>query len=83
MAVARKILAIIVLSIGITAGAVVGFLWADLMWPAVAADNYNSRNVLRALSLDVFGGLGLWWLVAWPFAWLSGRIDHPPEGTAE
>ena len=83
MAVARKILAIIVLSIGITAGAVIGFLWADLMWPAVAADNYNSRNVLRALSLDVFGGLGLGWLVAWTFAWLSGHIDPPPEGAKE
>jgi hypothetical protein len=68
MAVARKILATIVLSIGIAAGAMIGFLWADLMWPAVAADHYNSRHALRALSLDVFGGLGLGWLVAWTLA---------------
>ena len=83
MAIARKVLAIIVLSAGITAGAVVGFLWADLMWPAVAADNYNSRHALRALCLVIFGGLGLWWLIVWPFAWLSERIDPAPEGKTE
>jgi hypothetical protein len=83
MAVARRILAIVVLAIGITAGAAVGAMWADLNWPAVAADNYNGHHVLRALGLVVFGGLGLWLLVAWPFAWLSERINPAPEGKKE
>ena len=75
MAILRRILAIVVLAAGITAGAVVGYLWADLMWPMVAADNYNSRHAIRALSLDVLGAIGLWWRVASPFAWFSDRIN--------
>jgi hypothetical protein len=83
MSVLRQILAIVVLAVGITAGAVVGFLWADLMWPAVAADNYNSRHALRALALDVIGAIALWWVVSWPFRWLSERIDPPARGRTE
>ena len=80
MTIARQILAIIVLAAGITAGAVVGYLWADLMWPAVAADHYNGRHAARAFSLDILGAIGLWWLVAWPFAWLSERINPTSQG---
>ena len=83
MAIARRYPCHLVLAAGITAGAVVGYLWADLMWPAVAADHYNSRHAIRALSLDVLGAIGLWWLVAWPFAWLS-RADQPaPQCASE
>lgn len=81
MSVLRQILAIVVLAAGITAGAVIGFLWADLMWPAVAAD--NSRHALRALALDVIGAIVLWWLVVWPFAWLSKRIDPSAQGSTK
>ena len=83
MPVLRQILAIVILATGITAGAVVGFLWADVMWPAVAADNYNSRHALRALALDVIGEIVLWWLVAWPFKWLSERINPSARGRTE
>ncbi len=83
MPILRRILAIVVLAAGITAGAVVGYFWADLMWPMVAADNYNSRHAVRAFSLDILGAIGLWWLVAWPFAWLSERISPSPRGNTE
>lgn len=83
MSVLRQTLAIVVLATGITAGAVVGFLWADLIWPAVAADNYNGRHALRALALDVLGAIALWWLVFWPFARLSEWINPSSQGRTE
>ncbi len=83
MSALRQILAIVVLAIGITDGAVVGFSWANLMWPAVAADNYNGRHALRALALAVLGAIALWWLVVWPFARLSELINPSARGRTE
>jgi hypothetical protein len=79
MTIARKMIGVIVLLIGVALGGVCAAAWADLMWPAVAAENYQSRHAFRALALDIVGGLFVWWAVAWPFAWLAERINPSPR----
>jgi 4-amino-4-deoxy-L-arabinose transferase-like glycosyltransferase len=75
----RKILAKTVLSVGTALGAVVGALWLYLMWQTAAAETVQ-RTAQNAFWIGVFGGMGLWGLIAWPFAAAADYIDPPPPG---
>jgi hypothetical protein len=73
MATARKVLATTVTLIGLAAGAAGGAAWIYLMWPT---DEWERRHI----SAVIGPALILCGLAAWPFMWLSNRIDPAPEG---
>ncbi len=78
MAPAQKILAKMVVSIGIATGAAAAAFCFYLMYPAEMND-----WELRHLGAGVRIGLLVWCLVALPFAWLADRIDSSPDSTQQ
>jgi hypothetical protein len=75
----RKILAKTVLFVGLALGAVTGAMWFYLMWQTAETATIH-RNAMAAFSLGLYGGMGLWALIAWPFAAVADYIDPPPPG---
>ena len=75
----RKILAKTILFVGLALGAVIGVLWLYLMWQMAAAETIP-RAAQNTFWIGVFGGMGLWGLIAWPFEAVADYIDPPPPG---
>jgi hypothetical protein len=74
---ARKFIAKLVRTTGILLGLGALALFANVMWPVIAADP-ASRNAVRDVAALLFSGFGVLALVAWPFSLLADYIDPPP-----
>ena len=78
MAPARKILAKMVVSIGIAAGAAGAAVCFHLMYPA-KMDDWEPGHLGAGVTI----GLLVRCLVALPFAWVADRIDPSPDSTKQ
>jgi hypothetical protein len=74
----RKLISRTLMFAGFTVGAVPGVVLIILSWPDLVSHIDDNHGLKHFPQFFVMAG-GIWFLVAWPFFWIAGKI-FPESG---